>query len=61
MQNNTGKTRKLTGIAIFTAIVIVLQLLGSFIRFGPFSISQAISIGMLIIGAFFIGLARHHR
>ena len=28
---------------------------------GPFSISQAISIGMLIIGAFFIGLARHHR
>ena len=32
MQNNTGKTRKLTGIAIFTAIVIVLQLLGSFIR-----------------------------
>ena len=28
---------------------------------GPFSISQAISIGMLIIGAGFIGLARHHR
>ena len=28
---------------------------------GPFSISQAISIGMLIIGAFFIGFARHHR
>ena len=29
----------LTGVAIFTAIVIVLQLLGSFVRFGPFSIS----------------------
>ena len=28
---------------------------------GPFSISQAISIGMLIIGAGFIGFARHHR
>ena len=28
---------------------------------GPFSISQAISIGMLIIGALFIGFARHHR
>ena len=28
---------------------------------GPFSISQAISIGMLIIGASFIGFARHHR
>ena len=28
---------------------------------GPFSISQAISIGMLIIGVSFIGFARHHR
>ena len=28
---------------------------------GPFSISQAISIGMLSIGVFFIELARHHR
>ena len=28
---------------------------------GPFSISQAISIGMLIIGASFIGFAWHHR
>ena len=28
---------------------------------GPFSISQAISIDMLIIGASFIGFARHHR
>ena len=28
---------------------------------GPFSISQTISIGMLIIGGGFIGLARHHR
>ena len=28
---------------------------------GPFSISQTISIGMLIIGAGFIGFARHHR
>ena len=32
-------TRRMTGMAILTAIVIVLQLLGSFIRFGPFSIS----------------------
>jgi len=28
---------------------------------GPFSISQTISLVMLIIGAIFIGLARHHR
>lgn len=33
------KTQKIVGIALFTAIVAVLQLLGSFIRFGPFSIS----------------------
>lgn len=32
-------TKKLVGVALFTAIVVVLQLLGSFIRFGPFSIS----------------------
>ncbi|MGM9614552.1 MAG: ECF transporter S component [Oscillospiraceae bacterium] len=32
-------TRTITGVAIFTAIVIILQFLGSFIRFGPFSIS----------------------
>lgn len=49
MQSNTGKTRKLAGIAIFTAIVIVLQLLGSFIRFGPFSISLVLI--PIVVGA----------
>lgn len=41
--SNTAKmknrTQKLVLGAILTAIVIVLQLMGSFIRFGPFSIS----------------------
>ena len=55
MQNNTGKTRKLTGIAIFTAIVIVLQLLGSFIRFGPFSISLVLI--PIVVGAAMYGTA----
>ncbi len=32
-------TQKLVLGAIFTALVIILQLMGSFIRFGPFSIS----------------------
>ena len=32
-------TRKLVLLAIFTAIVVVLQFIGAFIRFGPFSIS----------------------
>lgn len=55
MQNNTGKTRKLTGIAIFTAIVVVLQLLASFIRFGPFSISLVLI--PIVVGAAMYGTA----
>jgi len=49
-----SKTRVLAGTAIFTAIVIVLQLLGSFIKFGPFSISLVlvpIVIGSALYGA----------
>lgn len=55
MQSNTGKTRKLAGIAIFTSIVIVLQLLGSFIRFGPFSISLVLI--PIVVGAAMYGVA----
>lgn len=47
------ETRVLTGVAIFTAIVIVLQFLGAFIRFGPFSISLVmipIVVGAAIYG-----------
>ena len=32
MNNSNGKTRRLAGLALFTAIVVVLQLLGSFIN-----------------------------
>ena len=39
MNRKPMNVHTLTGVAIFTAIVIVLQLLGSFVRFGPFSIS----------------------
>lgn len=31
--------KRLTGMALFTALIIGLQLLGSFIKFGAFSIS----------------------
>ena len=55
MQSNPGKTRKLAGLAIFTAIVIVLQLLGSFIRFGPFSISLVLI--PIVVGAAMYGTA----
>jgi len=54
MSNNRNKTRTLTGMALFTAIVVVLQFLGAFIRFGPFSISLVlipIVVGAAMYGA----------
>lgn len=48
-----AKTRTLTGVALFTAIVVVLQLLGSFIRFGTFSVSLVlvpIVVGSAVYG-----------
>ena len=54
MKNKRIETRTLTGVAIFTAIVIVLQMLGSFIRVGPFSISLVlipIVVGAAMYGA----------
>ena len=45
--------RTITGVAILTAIVIVLQLLGQFIRFGPFSVSLVLV--PIVIGAALYG------
>lgn len=39
MTNKKQQIKKLVLGAVFTALVVILQLLGSFIRFGPFSIS----------------------
>lgn len=53
---NNGKQngiRKMTGLAIFTAIIVVLQVLCTFIRFGPFSITLALA--PIIIGAAIYG------
>lgn len=50
---NLKNTRTVTGLAIFTAIVIVLQFLGSFIRFGPFSISLVLI--PIVVGAALYG------
>lgn len=47
-------TKTIAGLGLFTAIVIVLQLLGSFIRFGTFSVSLVlvpIVIGASLYGA----------
>ena len=55
MENKRIDTRTLTGLAILTAVVVVLQLLGSFIRFGTFSISLVlipIVVGAALYGPF---------
>lgn len=48
------RTRKLAGLVIFTAIIVVLQILCTFVRFGPFSITLALApiiIGAAVYGA----------
>ena len=51
--NSQGKTRCLSGLALFTALIVILQLLGSFIRFGPVSVSLValpIAVGAAVYG-----------
>ena len=48
------KTNMLTGLAIFGAIVVFLQLFATFVKFGPFSITLAlipIVVGAAVYGA----------
>ncbi len=49
MSNTKQQTQKFVLGAILTALVIVLQLLGTFIRFGPFAISLVLI--PIVIGA----------
>ncbi len=44
-----SKIQRLTGISILSAIVVVLQLLGSFIHFGPVSVSLVLI--PIVVGA----------
>lgn len=46
---NATNTKKIVGLALFTAIVVVLQLTGSFIKFGLFSISLVLV--PIVVGA----------
>ncbi|MBQ0059775.1 MAG: ECF transporter S component [Lachnospiraceae bacterium] len=54
-KNVASSTQKLVGLALFTAIVVVLQLLGSFIHLGPFSISLVLM--PIVVGTALYGLA----
>jgi uncharacterized membrane protein len=49
----TQKTRTMTGLAILTAIIVVLTVIASFIKFGPFTITLALA--PIIIGAALYG------
>ncbi len=49
MTNQKQQTQKLVLGAVLTALVVVLQMLGSFIKFGPFSISLVLV--PIVIGA----------
>ena len=51
--SRTVNAHVITGVGIFTAVVIVLQLLGAFIRFGPFSIS--LTLIPIVVGAALYG------
>lgn len=53
MNKNSTKVHVITGVAVFTAIVIVLQMLGAFIRFGPFSVSLVLI--PIVVGAALYG------
>lgn len=48
------KLRRMTGLSIFTAIIVVLTILCTFVRFGPFSITLALA--PIIIGGAMYGM-----
>lgn len=55
MNQSRTNTQKLVGVGLFTAIVVVLQLLGAFVHFGIFSISLVLV--PVVIGAALYGAA----
>ena len=54
MESKRFNTRKLTGLTLLTAVVVILQFLGAFIRFGPFSISLVLI--PIVVGAALYGV-----
>ncbi len=52
--SRSDQTKRMVGISIFTALVIVLQLFSSFVRFGPFVVTLALTpivVGGALYGA----------
>ena len=55
--SNTGKSnniKKLTGMAIFSAIIIILQLFATFVKFGPFCIT--LTLIPIVVGSAVYGM-----
>lgn len=50
---NHSKTRRMAELGLFTAIIVVLQLISTFVRFGPFSITLALI--PIVVGAAIYG------
>lgn len=48
-----SKTRRLTELALFTAIVVVLQVISTLVKFGPFSIT--LTLVPIVVGAAIYG------
>ena len=55
LNNRDAKVKKLVVLALFTAIVVVLQMLGQFIRLGIFNISLVLA--PIVVGAALYGPA----
>ena len=53
MSNNTEKTRRLVGLSIFTALVIVLQLVATFVKIGAFPVT--LTLVPIVVGAALYG------
>ncbi|MCI8525042.1 MAG: ECF transporter S component [Oscillospiraceae bacterium] len=51
---NHSKIQRLTGLAIFTAIVVILQIIATFVRFGPFSVT--LTLIPIVVGATVYGM-----
>jgi len=54
MKNDKNNTKRLTGLAIFGAIIIFLQLFATFVKFGEISITLALT--PIVVGAAAYGM-----
>ncbi|MCL2351944.1 MAG: ECF transporter S component, partial [Firmicutes bacterium] len=48
-----SRTKRMVGMAIFTAIIVILQIVGSFVKIGPFSVSLVLV--PIVVGAALYG------